>query len=68
MKLVVTDGFFEPLQLLSTNTGAIANTTSTQRDFIPMLILGRKVSNREGQASKFHQAFAAIWLEDFVEP
>jgi hypothetical protein len=29
---------------LNTNTGAIANITSTQRDFIPMLFLGRKVS------------------------
>jgi hypothetical protein len=49
MKLVLTEPFFEPLQLLSTNTGTIANNISTQRDFIPMLFLGRKVSNREGQ-------------------
>jgi hypothetical protein len=68
MKLVLTDTLFDPLQLLRTNTGAVANNTSTQRDFIPMLILGRKVSNREGQAFKLPQVLAAIWLRDFVEP
>jgi hypothetical protein len=50
IKLVLTDTLFDPPQLLNTNAGAIANNTSTQRDFIPMLFLERKVSNREGQA------------------
>jgi hypothetical protein len=58
MKLVLTDPFLEPLQLLNTNTGAIANRTSTQRDFIPMLFLGRKVSNREGQA---FEVSSTVW-------
>jgi hypothetical protein len=53
MKLVVADTLFEPLQLFRTNTGTIANTASTQRDFIPMLILRTKVSNREGQFQSF---------------
>jgi hypothetical protein len=68
MKLVSAGALFDPLQLFNTNTGAIANTTSIQRDFIPMLFLGRKVSNREGQAFKVHRLLAALGSKDSAEP
>jgi hypothetical protein len=61
MKLVLAGVLFEPLQLFSTKTGVTAKTTSTQRYFIPMLILGRKVSNREGQAFKFQRFIKLLW-------
>jgi hypothetical protein len=67
MKLVLADTLFEPLQLLSTNTGAIANTTSTQRDFIPMLILGRKFSTlRSFKVPSFNLAKLQLMREQTV--
>jgi hypothetical protein len=48
---------FELLQLFRTNTGVAANNTSTQRDFIPMLFLGRKVSTlRSFKITSFNPA------------
>jgi hypothetical protein len=63
MKLVVPDTLFEPPQLFRTNASAIGKHISTQRDFIPMLILGRKVNAVKFKVQNFSSAKLKLMRE-----